>query len=230
MRDIDSLPEGTEGPEACRPEGPPAIPIRPSGWPGRRTPRWAFIAAPILVVAAVAVGLAHRPTSTERASDLRGLISTVNADIESCAGGVGDTLAALNDIDNGSSRDLTTAINIADTGAANCSPANNEELDDLTGVQVPESLDRYNLQAAVTDLINWAAPDAADVQADAGIVLADRGKASEPAARAALAAALRKLRAQRAVVYAAFAPAIKALSPHTVLPVLWVTARPVGSY
>jgi hypothetical protein len=224
VRDIDSRPD------SAGPLGRPAIPIRPSGWPVRRTPRWALIAAPVLVIAAVAVGLAHRPTTGERASDLRGLVSTLNTDIESCAGGVGDSLGVLKDIDNGSSRDVTTAISIAYTGAANCSPANNEELDDLTGVQVPESLDGYHLQAGVTDLINWAAPDAANVQADVGTVLADRGKPGEPAARAALSAALAKLRAQRRVVYAAFAPAIKALTPGTVLPTLWVTARPPGSY
>ncbi|HUC57687.1 MAG TPA: hypothetical protein VMA95_09820 [Streptosporangiaceae bacterium] len=209
---------------------PPMIPIRKSGWSARRAPRWAFIAAPILVIAAVAVGLAHHPSSGERASDLRGLISTLNTDIESCAGGVGDSLAVLKDIDNGSSHDVKTAINVAQTGSANCSPANNEELDDLTGVQVPESLDSYHLQAGVTDLINWAAPDAANVQYDVAVVLSDRGRPGEPAAQATLSAALTKLKAQKAVVYAAFAPAIKALSPGTKLPVLWVTARPPSSY
>jgi hypothetical protein len=208
---------------------PPAIPIRKS-WPTRRAPRWAFIAAPVLVIAAVAVGLAHRPTAGERASDLRGLISTLNTDIESCAGGVGDALAVLKDIDNGSSHDGPTAISIAETGSANCSPANNEELDDLTGVQVPESLAGYHLQARVTDLIDWAAPDAANVQADVATVITDRGKPAEPAAVTALNVALRKLKSQRAVVYAAFAPALKALSPGTRLPVLWVAARPPGSY
>ena len=209
---------------------PPLIPIRKSGWPTRRPPRWALIAAPVLVIAAVLVGLSHRPTNGERASDLRGLISTVNTDIESCAGGVGDSLGALKDIDNGSSHDVTTAINIAETGAANCSPANNEELDDLTGVQVPESLASYNLQNGVNDLINWAAHYAADVQNDVAIVLTDRGKPTEAAAVAALNAEISKLKIQRAVVHAAFEPAIKALSPQTKLTTLWVTARPPSTY
>jgi hypothetical protein len=209
---------------------PPYLPIRRSGWPGRRTPRWAIVAAAVLVVIAVAVGLAHHPSTGERASDFRGLLATLNTDIESCSGGVGDALRVLKEIDNGSSHDVTTAITIAATGSANCSPANNEELDDLTGVQVPESLDPYNQQAGVTDLINWAAPDAANVQADVATVLSDRGQPGEAAARTALNAALSKLRAQRAVVRAAFAPAIKALSPHSTLPVLWVTARPPDTY
>jgi hypothetical protein len=209
---------------------PPFVPIRKSGWPTRRAPRWAIVVGVVLLAIAVAVGLAHRPTKGERASDLTALLTTLNTDVESCAGGVGDALAVLNTIDSGASHDIATAISIAQTGAANCSPANNEQLDDLTGVQVPESLDAYHLQAAVTDLINWAAPDAVDVQADVATVLTDLGKSSEPAARAALALALSKLRAQRGVVYAAFAPAIKALSPHAALPRLWVTARPPNSY
>ncbi len=195
-----------------------------------RTPRWVFAAGAVIVLAIGAVALTHRPTSGERASDLRALISTLNTDVESCAGGVGDSLGALKDISDGSSHDVQIAIQIAQTGSANCSPANNEQLDDLTGVQVPSSLDSYHLQAGVTDLIGWAAPDAANVQADVATVLMDRGKSTEPAAEAALNSDLAKLRAQRAVVHAAFAPAIKALAPGTKLPTLWVTARPPGSY
>lgn len=209
---------------------PPFVPIRKSGWPTRRSPRWALAVAAVLVLTAVAVGLAHRPTNGERASDLNGLLTTLNTDIESCSGGVGDALRVMNAIQDGTSHDVTTAINLATEGAANCSPANNQQLDDLTGVQVPESLARYHLQAAVTDLIDWAAPDAASVQSDVATVLTDRGKPGESAAIVRLLADLRKLRAQRAVVYAAFTPAIKALSPRSAPPRLWVTARPPNSY
>ncbi len=209
---------------------PPFVPIRASGWPTRRAPRLAIVATAILLVIAVAVGLSHRPTKGERASDLRGLISTLNTDVESCSGGVGDALRVLNAIQTGSSHDVGTAINLANLGSANCSPANNEQLDDLTGVQVPESLDSYHLQGAVTALINWAAPDAANVQADVATVLTERGKPGEAKATAALQRALRSLRAQREVFYAAMAPAMRALSPGIALPRLWVVARPPNSY
>src|SRR5580704_6944932 len=116
---------------------PPFVPLRTSGWPSRRAPRWAFAVGAILLVGAVLVGLSHRPTSGERASDLRALISTLNTDVESCSGGVGDALRVLTAIETGASHDVNTAIGLASLGAANCSPANNEELDDLTGVQVP---------------------------------------------------------------------------------------------
>lgn len=209
---------------------PPFIPIRKSGWPTRRAPRWGFAAALVLVLIAVGVGLSHRPTSGERATDLKGLLATLNTDIESCSGGVGDALRVMNAIQDGSSHDVTTAINLATEGAANCSPANNQQLDDLTGVQVPESLDAYHLQSAVTDLIDWAAPDAARVQSDVATVLTDRSRPGETAAIAQLGKDLRKLRAQRVVVDAALAPAIKALLPHSVPPRLWVAARPPNSY
>jgi hypothetical protein len=209
---------------------PPFVPIRRSGWPTKRTPRTAIAAGVVLLLIAVAVGLSHHPSKAERASDFTALLATLNTDIESCSGGVGDALRVMNAIQDGSSHDVTTAIGLADLGASNCSPANNQSLDDLTGVQVPESLDSYHLQGAVTDLINWAAPDAARVQWDVATVLTDRGKPGESAAVAAFDKDLRALRAQRAVVYAALAPAIKALSPRSVPPTLWVTARPPNSY
>src|SRR5271166_4577598 len=205
---------------------PPYVPIRPSGWPTRQSPRWLIGAGAVLLAISLAVGLSHHPTQGERATDLRGLLSTLTTDIESCSGGVGDSLNVLKAIDNGSSHDIATALNVADTGAANCSPANNSALDDLTAVQVPESLSSYHLQRAVTGLIDWAAPDAADVMTDVATVLTARGKPAAAADRAALAAALRKLATQRQVVYAALEPAIKALSPTSAPPVLWVTARP----
>ena len=90
--------------------------------------------------AAVVVGLAHRPSQAQRAADLRGFLTDVTADIQSCAGGVSESLTALHAVQSGTTGDVPTAVNIADTGAANCSPANNELLDDLEEYQVTESL------------------------------------------------------------------------------------------
>jgi hypothetical protein len=209
---------------------PPFVPLRASGWPSRRTPRWAIAAGVVLLAAGVAIGLSHHPSKTERASDLKALLATLKTDIESCSGGVGDALRVLAAIDKGTSHDTATAISLANLGASNCSPANNEQLDDLTGVQVPESLDGYHLQVAVTDVIDWAAPDAGRVQSDVAAVLSRRGQPGEQAAKAALAKDLSKLKRQRAVVYAALRPAISSLSPKSTPPVLWVTARPPNSY
>ncbi len=201
--------------------GPPNVPIRKSVWPTRRSPWWVFAAIAAFLAVAVAVGLVHRPSAGERASDLRGLIGQLRSDVQSCSGGVGESLYVLRRIDSGKSSDVPGALNVATTASANCSPANNMSLDDLDqNVQVPSSLDGYRLQAGVNDLITWTAPDAINVCADVAKALRDRGKPSEAAALAALKLAQGKLDAQRAVVYADFAPAIKAIAPHARLFVL----------
>jgi hypothetical protein len=204
-----------------KPADPPYVPLRRSGWPTRRAPRWAVGAGALLLAAAIAVGLSHRPTIGQRATDFRSLLQQLNTDIQSCSGGIRESLLVLHRVDAGTSSDIKTAVNVANTASANCSPANNELLDDLTAVQVPESLASYQLQAAVTALIDWSAPHAEQVAADVATVLSDRGTSAEAADRAALSQALRRLDAQRAVVYAALEPAIRSLSPASAPPTLY---------
>jgi len=175
----------------------------------------------VLLAVAVAVGLSHRPTSGQRAADLRTFLHQLNADVESCSGGVRESLYVLRTIDSGASHDVKTAVTVANTAAANCSPANNELLVDLTTAQPPESLASYHLGTAVTGLIDWAAPRATRVAADVAAVLANRGRPAEAADRAALQGALRELDAQRTVVYTALAPAIRSLSPASMPPWLY---------
>jgi hypothetical protein len=105
----------------------------------------------------------------------------------------------LHGIESGTSNDLKTAIGVADYGANNCSPANNELLDDLVQYQVHESLARYRLDRAVKGLLTWAFPDAQRVQADVATVLRSRG-AARATATANLQQALRRLDGQRAYV------------------------------
>jgi hypothetical protein len=175
----------------------------------------------VLLVAAVAVGLSHRPTAGQRAADLRSFLHQINADVESCSGGVRESLFVLRQIDGGASQDKATALSVANTAAANCSPANNELLVDLTAIQPPGSLASYHLQPAVTALIDWAAPRASRVAADVAAVLSHHGQPAELADRANLQQALRQLDAQRRVVYSALKPVIKALSPSSSPPVLY---------
>jgi hypothetical protein len=200
---------------------PPFVPVRRGGWPTRRAPRWVIGAGAVLLAVAVAVGLSHRPTSGQRAADLRSFLRQLTADVESCSGGVRESLFVLRTIDSGGSRDVKTALNVANTAAANCSPANNELLVDLTTAQPPESLASYHLGTAITGLIDWAAPRATRVAADVAAVLANRGRPAEAADRAALQGALRELDAQRTVVYTALAPAIRSLSPASTPPRLY---------
>ena len=200
---------------------PPFVPVRSGGWPTQRAPRWVVGVGAVLLAVAIAVGLSHRPTSGQRAADLRSFLRQLTADVESCSGGVRESLYVLREIDSGASRDMKTALNVANTAAANCSPANNELLVDLTTAQPPESLASYHLGTAVTGLIDWAAPRATRVAAGVAAVLANRSRPAEAADRAALQRALRELDAQRTVVYTALAPAIRSLSPASTPPRLY---------
>ena len=166
---------------------PPYVPIRHTAWPVRRTPRWWFAAGLAIVVAGVLVGIAVHPSKSQRAADLNGFLTDMKTDIQSCAGGVRDSLKALRSINAGTSNDVGTATRIATYGSANCSPANNVLLDDLVGYQVQESLSSFRLDRVVYGLVDWATPDAARVQSDVAAVLRAQG--------AARAAATTKLRA-----------------------------------
>ena len=97
------------------------------------------------------VALVHRPSQAERATDLRGFLTDVTADIQSCAGGVGESLTALQPgaVREPAQRRAVTRSTSRSTGAANCSPANNELLDDLEEYQVTESLASFRLKSAV---------------------------------------------------------------------------------
>ena len=129
--------------------------------------------------------------------------------------GVSESLSALRQVEAGASSDAGTAVYIANTGAANCSPANNEQIDDLENYQVTESLASFRLERVVTGLVNWAAPDAIDVQTDVAQVLRNLGNPQAKAtATAALQQAVRRLDAQRAAVDAIVNSANRSLSAH----------------
>lgn len=196
---------------------PPYVPLRTSAWPGRKIPRWTYLAAAALVLVAVAVGLVHKPSQGERSADLRGFLQQVTSDIQSCAGGVGESLSALHQVQSGAARsasDVSDGISIAQQGAANCSPANNELLDDLENYQVPESLYSYHLATAVTGLIDWAAPDAERVQTDVASVLSAHSTLARSQAQARLSTDLAALDRKRAQINAVIGKAITSLQVH----------------
>ena len=176
---------------------PPYVPIRHTAWPVRRTPRWWFAAGAAVVVAGVLVGIAVHPSKAQRAADLNGFLTDMTTDIQSCAGGVRDSLTALREINAGTSHDVGTAIGIATYGSGNCSPANNMQLDDLVGYQVQESLSSFRLDRVVYGLVDWATPDALRVQADVAAILRAQGTA-RTAATTKLDSDLKVLDAQRA--------------------------------
>jgi len=200
---------------------PPRLSTRPGGWPVRRTPRWVLAVFAALVVVAVAVALVHKPSSAERASDLRGFLHDVTYDIESCAAGVGESLSALHQVqaeNYRSAADVQDGISVAQQGAANCAPANNEQIDDLENYQVPQSLDSFGLATSVSGLVGWAAPAAEDVQTDVASVLSATTPAARTAAEAKLATAVRALDVRRAALDRPINAAVTALHVHEAAP------------
>jgi hypothetical protein len=177
-------------------------------------------AAAMLVAGLVLVAIPHRPSAGQRTADLRGMVQDLTTDIGSCAGGVTDSLTALQAIESGTSHDVKTAVTIANTAAANCSPGNNMQMEDLVQYQVPESLASFRLDAAVNDLVTWAFPLAQRVQSD----VASRVAATTPAEIETTSARLRRdqqaLNAERTKVDQLFTSASTALSAHVPPPSL----------
>jgi hypothetical protein len=197
---------------------PPYVPVRSNGWRVRRMPPLAYLAGAVILAIAVLVGLAHRPSNAQRVADLRGFVHDMNTDIESCAGGVSESLTALREISTGTETDVPIAVHIATYGAGNCSPANNQLLDDLTQYQVTESLASFRLNRVVNGLLTWATPDAQRVQLDVARVLTAHSASGKVRGRAALRADLRTLDAQRAAVDRIIAAADKSLSANVAPP------------
>lgn len=184
----------------------------PSGWPVLRTPSWMIAAGVVLVVGLVLAAIPHRPSGAERVADLRGMVHDLTTDIESCAGGVTDSLTALRAMESRTSHDVGTAVLIANTAVANCSPANNMQMDDLVQYQVPESLASFHLDAAVNDLVTWGFPLAQRVQADVAMLVAAKTPAGVEAASAQLRRDQRALDAERGRIDKLITSASAALS------------------
>ena len=199
---------------------PPFVPLRHVGWASRRTPVWVFAVIIVLVAGGVLVSLSHKPSHAQQASDLAGYFGDVNAGIESCAGGVRDSLTALNSVLAGDSAHYSEAFGILTFNAQNCSPANNQPLQDFTNYQVTESLAQFPLDQADNDVITWAFPDAVNAQQDMLAVLRASTPADRAKATATLSAALATMDAQRAAIYAIWRNAERSVGSTAALPYL----------
>lgn len=199
---------------------PPFVPLRHTGWASRRTPLWVFAAIIVLAAGGVLVSLSHKPTQAQRASDLTGYFNDVNAGVESCAGGVRDSLTAFNRVEAGDTAQYSAAVGILTYNAQNCSPANNQPLQDFTNYQVTESLAQFPLDKADNDVITWAFPDAMNVQQDMLAVLRASTPAARAKAKATLSTALATMDAQRAAIYAVWQNAERSAGATAPLPYL----------
>ena len=171
---------------------PPYVPIRTNRWaPHQKAPRWLLL-----------VALTHKPSRSQQAGDLNGVLKDMTTGIQSCAGGVGESFSALHRVQAGenSAKNVRATIKIARYGAANCSPANNELLDDLTQYQVTESLAAFHLETAVNELVTWAFPYAQRVQNDVANQLGAQDAAKRQQYTAALQRDTNDLNRQRAKI------------------------------
>ena len=198
----------------------PRIASRPSGWPVLRTPKWMLAAAVVLVAGLTLAAIPHRPSPAQRAADLRGMVNDLNTDIESCAGGVSDSITALRAIQSGASNDVKTAVKIANLAAANCSPANSMPMEDLVQYQAPGSLASFHVQSAVDELVTWGFPLAQRVQTDVATLVTAKAPDAVNRASAQLRTDQQALDAQRARIDQLINAASTSLSAHVAPPSL----------
>lgn len=191
----------------------PYVPIRRSAWPTRRMPWWVLAGLAVVIAGVVLVSLSVTPSTSQRASDFTAYLHDMNAAIESCAGGVKESEQAYDQIEsNAPDADLKTAENLLTYNAANCQPATNEQLADLTQYQVTESLASYRLDTATNDYVTWAFPDAMQVQDDMLAVIQAPSATARTAAKAALAKDDRTMNAERAAINGILGDTARAVS------------------
>jgi hypothetical protein len=198
---------------------PPFIPLRRSGWATRRTPLWVFAFLAVAVAGVVLVSLSHKPSQSQRASDLAAYFGDVKGGIGSCAAGLHDSENAYGQVLGGDTADVKTARSIFTYGANNCTLASNQSLTDFAGYQVTESLASYNLDTADNDVITWSF-DSTAVQEDMTAVLGAATPAARSTAQATLQTAIAKLDAQRAALDTIWTAAQKAAGGGAAIPAL----------
>jgi len=198
---------------------PPFIPLRRSGWATRRTPVWVFAFLAVAVAGAVLVSLSHKPTQSQRASDLATYFGDVKGGIGSCAAGLHDSENAYGQVLGGDTADAKTARAIFTYGANNCTLAGNQALTDFAGYQVTESLASYNLDTADNDVITWSF-DSTAVQQDMTAVLGAATPGARSTAQATLKTAIARLDAERAAINAIWTAAQKAAGATAAIPAL----------
>jgi hypothetical protein len=204
---------------------PPFVPLRHTGWATKRTPLWVFAAIAAALVGVYLVSLSHKPSPSQRASDLTGYFADVNTGIGSCAAGLRDSMTAYQAIARGDKAELNTGVSILVYNTSNCEVATSEPIADFANYQVTESLASFHLDTADSDVVTWAF-DATAYQQDMLAVL----RAGTPAARAlalpALTPALATLNARQAAIDAIWNAAKKSVGITTALPNLTAHALP----
>jgi hypothetical protein len=178
---------------------PPFVPLRHTGWATKRTPLWVFGVLAVAAIGVVLVSLSHKPSQSQRASDLAGYFGDAKAGIGSCAAGLRDSENAYGQLLSGKAVLNKNAESVFTYGGANCTLASNQALTDFASYQVTESLASFNLDTADNDVVTWSF-DSTAVQQDMLAVLRATAPAGRASAQATLKSDLAKLDAQRAAM------------------------------
>jgi hypothetical protein len=197
--------------------GPPLAPLRHGGWATRRTPLWVFAALAVAAAGVFLVSLSHKPSPSQRASDLRSYFGDVSTGIGSCAAGLQGSESAYDQVLGGDTAQAKTAAAIFGYGGSNCTVASNEALNDFANYQVTESLASLNLDTADNDVLTWSF-DSTAVQADMAAVLKAATPAARTSAQATLGSALGRLDAERTTIDAIWNAAKKGTGSGAALP------------
>ncbi len=198
---------------------PPNASLRHGGWATRRTPLWVFAILAVAAIGVILISLSHRPSQSQRASDLNGYFRDVKAGIGSCAAGLHDSENAYGQVLGGATAQTKTAESVLTYGASNCTVAGNQALTDFATYQVTESLAAFRLDTADNDVITWSF-DSTEVQQDMLAVLKAATPAAKASAQLTLNAALLKLDGQRAAIDAIWNSAKQATGATAALPSL----------
>jgi len=198
---------------------PPFVPLRRGGWATRRTPLWVFAALAVIAIGVVLVSLSHKPSPSQRASDLAGYFSDVKGGIGSCAAGLNNSESAYGQLLSGKAALNKNAESVFTYGGTNCTLASNEALSDFANYQVTESLASFNLDTADNDVITWSF-DSTAVQTDMLAALKATTPAAKTSAQAKLTADLAALDKQRAAIDTIWAAAKNATGATAAFPSL----------
>jgi hypothetical protein len=198
---------------------PPFVPLRHGGWATRRTPLWVFAVLAVAAIGVVLVSLSHKPSQSQRASDLAGYFGDVKGGIGSCAAGLHDSENAYGQVLGGDTAQTKVAESIFTYGGSNCTVTGNQPLTDFGNYQVTESLASFNLDTADNDVISWSF-DSTAVQTDMLAVLRAPNPAARTSAQVQLKADLVTLDKQRAAMDAIWTSAKNATGATAPIPSL----------
>jgi hypothetical protein len=136
-----------------------------------RRGHYVLLGVAAVVLASVATDIGHRASTSDRASDLRGLVNEVKSDLASCNASVRDSFSAYSEVVRGRPDERSAAEGIVNGDEPNCTPVANSDLYDLATLETPGTLRSFGVQAATVNLSSWAFPDAAATISDLGQLL-----------------------------------------------------------